>query len=122
SADAQTSGKRDIPKSARTAFMLLEKAIADSDEPRPVSNHIPRGTRTSSICLWRRYCDQGMVAESEKPDSKRKAFVRAVKTLQTIGAIGIWGDQVWITGHAGQGRTSDNLSRGHRAGQTRTPP
>ena len=120
--DAQTSSKRDIPKSARTAFKLLEKAIEDTDEPAPTSNHIPRGTRTSSICLWRRYCYAGMVAESDKPDSKQKAFVRAVKKLQEIGAIGIWGDYVWITGQAGQGRTTDNLSGGHQAGQTRTPP
>ena len=120
--DAQTSSKRDIPKSARTAFELLEKAIEDTDEPAPTSNHIPRGTRTSSICLWRRYCYAGMVAESDKPDSKQKAFVRSVKKLQEIGAIGIWGNYVWITGQAGQGRTTNNLSGGHQAGQTRTPP
>src|SRR5262249_5829796 len=62
-----------------------------------------------------------MVAESDKPDSKQKAFVRAVRKLQEIGAIGIWGDYVWITGQAGQDRTTDNLSGGHQAGHGHPP-
>jgi hypothetical protein len=120
-ADAQTDSKRNIPKSARTAFTLLEKAIQDTDEPAPICKHIPRDARTTTIRRWRSYCYEGMIADSDKPDSKQKAFVRASKALQSASVIGIWGDHVWITGHAGQGRTTSNLSGGHQAGQTRTP-
>jgi hypothetical protein len=46
-----------------------------------------------------------MISSSEKRDSKDKAFVRAAERLQTLKIIGVWKDQVWVSGHAGQART-----------------
>lgn len=89
--------------SAKIAFDLLKRALAEESEPVPTSNHsIPPNTRTIRIDLWRRYCDEGMIASTDKPDSKRKAFVRATHRLQELGLIGVWNDYVWITGQAGQ--------------------
>jgi hypothetical protein len=46
-----------------------------------------------------------MIADSEKPDSKYKAFVRASKRLQQLAIIGVWEDRAWVVGQAGQART-----------------
>ena len=48
------------------------------------------------MSLWRSYCDTGTIAESEKPDSRRKAFVRASTKLQSLKRVGVWADRVWI--------------------------
>jgi hypothetical protein len=32
----------------------------------------------------------------DKPDTKQKAFVRAVLRLQELHLIGIWSDKVWL--------------------------
>ena len=90
---------------AKIAFDLLVKAIAESGEVPPASNHIPTNTRTCRTSAWRSYCYAGTVSESDNPDTKQKAFVRAAKQLQTLGIIGIWNDNVWVTGHAGHSRT-----------------
>lgn len=86
---------------AGIALDLLKRALADTGEAAPASNHIPRTSRTTTIGLWRRYFYEGMVGESDKPDSRQKAFARASKRLQELGLIGIWGEHVWMTGHAG---------------------
>jgi hypothetical protein len=89
----------------KIAFELLCQAIAEAGEVPEASNHVPPNTRTCPVNLWRSYCYQGTVAETDKPDTKQKAFVRALKELQSLGVIGVWNDQVWIAGHAGQART-----------------
>lgn len=90
---------------AKVAFDLLCEALAEGGMLPPGSKHIPPNTRTCPIDLWRRYCYAGTITESDKPDSKQKAFVRVSKQLQAFGLIGIWSDQVWIAGQAGQART-----------------
>ena len=56
----------------------------------------PRTPRTISVQTWRRYADFGTISESDKLDSKSKAFRRAVGGLQSAGLIGIWNDHAWI--------------------------
>jgi len=100
---AGLSGASDNLKGAvKVALDALREAIAEAGEQAPASNHIPPGTRTTRIDVWRRYCDAKMIAETDKPDSKRKAFVRAAKRLQDLHIIGVWNDEVWIVGHTGQ--------------------
>ncbi len=91
-----------VTGAAKVALDLLWRGITDAGIVPPASNHVPPGIRTIPVSLWRRYCDEGTVAESDKPDSRQKAFVRASKKLQSLGAIGIWNDQVWPTGQARQ--------------------
>jgi len=90
---------------AKVALNLLYKAIAEAGEVPPASNHIPANTRTCRTSVWRSYCYAGTVAESDNPDTKQKAFVRASKQLQALGLIGVWNDNVWVAGHAGHSRT-----------------
>jgi hypothetical protein len=101
-AEGQLSKRPAIPKAATVAYRLLCQAITDGPILKPPSNHIPPDTRTCEIGLWRRYCYEGTVAETDNPDTRQKAFVRATKRLQEAGIIGIWGDYVWLTGQARQ--------------------
>lgn len=105
SADAPSAAKGKVGPAAALALRLLHDALAEVGTVPPTNNHIPSNTRTTTVSLWRSYCDAGTVSESDKPDSKLKAFVRASKTLQAAGLIGVWNDHVWSAGQAGQGRT-----------------
>src|SRR5262249_41200122 len=94
---ANAGARPKISGAAAIALKLLQKAIDDAGEPPPASNHIPSQVgRTCQITTWRAYCYQGMVAKSDKPDARQKAFVRASEKLQSAGMIGVWGDYVWI--------------------------
>jgi hypothetical protein len=75
---------------------LLRKAIDEAGSVPPASNHIPPNTRTISIETWRTYAYQGTITESDKPDTRQKAFVRAVKNLQAANLVGVWGEYAWI--------------------------
>jgi hypothetical protein len=102
-----TSGTRmnaNVPPSAKIALDALNEAVAEGGEV-VAGGGIPPGTRTVPLVRWREVCEAKMIADSEKPDSKYKAFVRASKRLQTLNIIGVWNDRVWVTGHAGQART-----------------
>ena len=93
---------KSVSGAAGIALKLLIEALAELGEVPPASNHIPPKTQTIPIALWREYCRKGTIADSDKPDSQKKAFVRASNKLQSLGQVGIWNDQVWLTGHPGQ--------------------
>jgi len=95
-APAQSSRRKPVKGAKAVALELLRKAIDEAGSVPPPSNHIPANSRTISIETWRLYADQGSITESDKPDSKRRTFVRAVKDLQAAKLIGIWGDSAWI--------------------------
>jgi hypothetical protein len=84
-------------KAAQNALAALRLAIDECGQIPPASNHIPPSVRTVNLELWKRYVAQSSVAGTEKPDSLRKAFNRAVDHLQADGFIGIWNDHAWLT-------------------------
>jgi hypothetical protein len=95
-----------VTGATKIALDLLIRAIDDAGEKPPVSNHIPPQVgRTCRATTWRAYCYQGTLTESDSPDAKQKAFVRASNKLQALGVIGVWSDHVWLTGQPGQART-----------------
>jgi hypothetical protein len=85
---------------AKIAFDLLCEALAEGGKVPPANDHIPKNTRTCDVGLWRSFCYAGTIAETDKPDTKQKAFVRAFRQLKRLGLIGIWNDHVWVAGHA----------------------
>jgi hypothetical protein len=93
-----------VPPPAKLALDVLNEAIAESGEVVS-GGSIPPQTRTVLLVRWREVCEAKMIAASEKPDSKYKAFVRASKRLQALKIIGVWNDRVWVVGQAGQART-----------------
>ena len=104
-AEAEKPVKTNLPAAAKLALRALHEALADFGTLPPASNHIPSNTRTTTRTRWREYCDAKTVTDSTNPDSKRKAFVRAAEKLQELNFIGVWQDQVWVAGQAGQART-----------------
>ena len=88
--------ERKVKGAKKVALDLLRKAIDEAGSVPPVSNHVPPNTRTISVETWRTYAYQGTITESDKPDTRQKAFVRAAKALQAANLIGTWGELVWI--------------------------
>jgi hypothetical protein len=93
-----------LPQSAKLALDALNEAMTESGEVVSGAS-IPPQTRTVPVVRWREICEAKTIANSEKADSKYKAFVRASKQLQQAGIIGVWNDRVWVVGQAGQART-----------------
>jgi AAA domain len=89
--------QRKVGGAKKTALDLLRRALTEAGSVPPASNHIPPNTRTIPMETWRAYAYQGMITESDKPDSRQKAFVRAAKQLKEADLIGVWNDQVWLT-------------------------
>ena len=87
---------RKVKGAKKVVLELLRKAIDEAGAVPPPNNHIPSDTRTVSVGTWRVYAYQGTITDSDKPDSRQKAFVRAVNGLQAAKLIGIWGDNAWI--------------------------
>jgi len=96
---------RGLSSANQRALDCLFETLLDFGTVPPASSHIPANTRTTTLVRWKDICEAKMIADSEKPDSKRKAFVRASRKLQDLKIIGIWQDHVWVTGQAGQART-----------------
>jgi hypothetical protein len=88
--------RRETSGAAKIALDQLRNAITDAGEELPASNHMPQGIRGVDVKLWRRYCDAATVSDSEKPDSKSKAFKRSVDRLLSHRNIGKWENWVWI--------------------------
>jgi hypothetical protein len=89
-----------VTGAAKIALDMLHEAIADAGSVPPLDSHIPPNTPTIPVEVWRTYAYKGTIAESDKPDTKQKAFVRASRRLQELRFIGVWNGQVWIVGHA----------------------
>ena len=105
--EAKSGTQRDnVTGQAKVALDLLERAIVDSGQIPPASNHIPGQIHVVPLTLWRQYCYEGLIGDRDNRDTIRKAFNRNSKKLQELGIIGTWQDQVWIAGQAGHGGTT----------------
>jgi hypothetical protein len=94
-AQGSAAKRQSVPVAARLALDQLKNALAD-EGVSGTNSHVPPGAKTVPVSLWRSYCYASTVTCSDDPDSKRKAFNRAVQKLQGINAIGVWNDVVWM--------------------------
>ena len=103
---SETSDKAavQVKGAAKIALEALCEALAEGGEVVP-SSHIPPKTRTIPVVRWQQYFEAKKVSDTTRPDSKRRAFVRASERLQELKIIGVWNDHVWVAGHVGQTRT-----------------
>jgi hypothetical protein len=103
---SEASGKAavQVKGAAKIALEALYEALADGGEVVP-NSHTPSKTRTIPVVQWQQYFEAKKIADTTKPDSKRRAFVRASEKLQELQIIGVWNDRVWVAGHVGQART-----------------
>jgi AAA domain len=94
-ATAQPAGKT-VPPSARLALELLHQATAEEGELGRTNGRCPAGTKTVPISLWKNYFFDRSGTYSDNPESKGRAFNRAVDKLQQRQLIGVHKDRVWI--------------------------
>jgi hypothetical protein len=78
------------------ALKMLQKALDQAGEPAPASNQIPQNVRVVRVCLLEKYFYAGTFNESDKPETKKKAFTRACQRLQDLGIIQVWDEWVWL--------------------------
>ena len=84
-----------ITGKASIALDMLTRAIEEAGEIPPANSHIPGNVRAVRASLWKRYCEQGSITDSDKPDTQDKTFRRASERLQELGFIGVWDTWVW---------------------------
>ena len=96
SCTGQQKQERKIKGAKKVVFDLLRKAIEEAGSLPPETNNVPPNTRTVSVEMWRAYAYQGTITDSDKPDTRQKAFVRAVRDLQAANLVGVWGEHAWI--------------------------
>ncbi len=75
---------------------MLKQAIDEAGEKPPTNKHIPPDILAVRTSLWKRFCRQGSISDSDKPDTMDKAFRRASSKLQELGFVGVWDDWVWV--------------------------
>jgi KaiC/GvpD/RAD55 family RecA-like ATPase len=92
----KTSSKLKANGQARIALKALEEAIADHGQSPPPSTLLDRTKRVVREDLWRQACERVQITETDKPDSKAKAFKRAAVKLQEEGFIGKFEEWIWI--------------------------
>jgi len=94
-APAKNRGQK-LPAATKLALDQLRELIgSDASERAPAGqNHIPANVRVCSATLWREQFYKVHIGDT--PDTKRKAFVRAVLRLQELRLIGLWGDKAWL--------------------------
>ena len=96
-ATAPAGRAKRVTGTKKVALDILRKAIAEAPVVPPASNHIPRNTGTTLVDTWRTYAYQGTITESDKQDTRKRAFARAAeKFLQAANLIGIWNGYVWL--------------------------
>jgi hypothetical protein len=94
--NAPASRSKKVTGPKKVALDILRKAIAEAPAVPPASNHIPLNTGTTLVETWRTYAYQGTITESDKQDTRKRAFARAAEKLQAANLIGIWGGYVWL--------------------------
>jgi archaellum biogenesis ATPase FlaH len=89
-----------LPDSARIALSILQKTISEAGAVPPASNHIPAGTPTVDVEMWRRFYYAGTAADGQTQDARKKTFQRVRQQLQAVGAIGLHVEQCWVVSKA----------------------
>lgn len=92
--DARKTGRR--PKAHGVAMEALARALDEMGKPAPTSNHVPPSVRVVEIEEWRRYAYAMNISPSADQGARQKAFVRAMRDLQSKRVIGSWNELVWV--------------------------
>jgi hypothetical protein len=76
------------------ALELLRRLIKIEGQPAPAEAKLPEGVRAYQTGKWREHFIK--TYPSEKRDTKKKAYQRAVLDLQEAGFIELWNEFVWL--------------------------
>lgn len=86
-----------LSDSEEIAKRALADAIEESGEAPPGRLLLPAGLRAVPEDVWRRYCYDRKISESDKPDTLRRNFARAAAGLQRKGVVGVREGLAWLT-------------------------
>jgi AAA domain len=93
----QASKSVRMPKAALTALRALEEAMIEQGKLPPASNHIPAGTKTVTLPVWRQQAYRRGISTSDEDRARQQAFKRAADHLIGSGKVAVWDDLVWLT-------------------------
>jgi hypothetical protein len=95
------SPKPRLTGAAKIAYERLCKALDEHGEIPAYSVHIPENWRAVRLEHWRKIFYAGTPSGDGTPETsreaKKKAFQRAIRSLQATGAIQIHDDWIWST-------------------------
>ena len=77
----------------KLAFDLLKQLIATDGKPPAEGDNIPPSARVCSAVSWREQFYNAY--PSTTPDTKQKAYVRAMLKLQELHLVELWGTWAW---------------------------
>ncbi len=83
-------------KAGRIALRAFHEAMGRAVDP-PTTDQIPRGVKAIMVDDWRAVAIARGVSTSEKPDSARAAFRRAMQELVTTSQVAVWDVYAWPT-------------------------
>jgi hypothetical protein len=78
------------------ALSALKQAIEAAGEWPPSTDHPAGGIKGVPLEVWRTYAYQRQISDTDKPDSRKKAFKRASEQLQARGVVGFLDGFTWI--------------------------
>jgi hypothetical protein len=89
----------------RLALDALRETIISIGKAVP-NNRVPPDKICCPVEAWRTTFLSGKIGNPDKPDSRRRAFVRAAEALQEARIIGVSDDLVWLVGQTRTNRTA----------------
>ena len=92
----QATKSENLSDQQRLALDALDNCLVDLGERTPGTRGFPT---TPVIAVtreqWKEYCERGGVTSSDKPNTTRQAFKRAVDGLKNKGIIAEWDKRIW---------------------------
>ena len=83
-----------LPAAVTVALKAFDKALAETGEAAPTSNHIPATAQVVTLDRWRSYAFQMNISDGEDR-ARRAAFSRALDRLAADGLISTWESYAW---------------------------
>ena len=88
----------ELTKAAQTAQRALAEAIDEQGTVPPPEIHIPANTKTVTVTVWRQQAYRRGISNSDEDRARQQAFKRGFEQLIGVGRVGVWDQQVWLTG------------------------
>ncbi len=109
---APTPRRRTVGASAERHLQALRIALDQRGRETPGFSGRTDTVRSVSVDEWRDVCERRSACASDKPDSRRRAFDRAMNDLRkSPEIIGIENDRVWLIHDPPDTRTCPDTSR-----------
>ncbi|MBL3529145.1 MAG: AAA family ATPase [gamma proteobacterium endosymbiont of Lamellibrachia anaximandri] len=99
-----SKSRRNLTPTEKTTLALMQEVMSETKRPPPAEFHKVKSNRLKTgqfACpvddLRGLVIARGVLGDSDKQDSQRKALRRSLKSLQTKGFIQVYEDWTWLT-------------------------